>query len=229
MRSIVQSVGDGGVNHADDVFTVQMLLNHVDHASGGPSPALDVDGLVGPLTIGAIHAFQQRNLGFSDGLVEPGRATLHALTGFFRDPDAFPSDLVAGVGAAPVPHRLVHRDVRCRERLSLANLPSLAPLHGAFAAGVDLLSCSVAFIGPGKGDGTVFLLPDGPDPRHVRARIDGHPVLPARLGRLRPGLRPVGGHRADLRSSWRRGQRRALPEVLAPARTRLPDQRPGHP
>lgn len=44
----------------------------------------------------------------------------------------------------------------CRENLTLANLAVLSVLRGQFVAGVDLFSCSVAFIAPGPGDGNVF-------------------------------------------------------------------------
>ncbi|WP_125490561.1 peptidoglycan-binding protein [Streptomyces sp. WAC 04229] len=203
-----ESVGEGGINAPDDVFTVQMLLNHVDSAAGGPTPPLDVDGLVGPKTVGGIRRFQLLQLGFQDGLVEPGKNTFKALKGFFRAPEAFPDEVVAGDGGFR-PHRLVYRDVRlagnkpagdtvievdadtplqwfldssahtaehtadpvrlklmahgapafvrfCKENLSTANLPRLAVLKNKFAAGVDLFSCSAAFIGPGNSDGNVF-------------------------------------------------------------------------
>ncbi|WP_425246947.1 hypothetical protein [Streptomyces sp. NEAU-NA10] len=208
VRELSGSVGESGVNAADDVFTVQMLMNHVGPGSGGPNPPLQVDGLVGPNTIGAIRRFQQVRLGFQDGLVEPGRLTFRTLKEFFTAPDAFPDEAVAGP-AAIRQHRLVYRDVRllgnrpagdtvievnfdtplqwfldsaadtvahtaepvrlklmahgapafvqfCRENLSLANLPLLAVLRDKFRAGVDLFSCSAAFIGPGPNDGNVF-------------------------------------------------------------------------
>ena len=111
MRSIVASVGENGTNEVDDVFTVQMLLNHVPSAQGGPAPPLDVDGIVGTKTISAIRRFQLLQLGFEDGLVEPEHATISALAGFFQAPEAFPDEAFAGPGALAV-HRLVYRDVR---------------------------------------------------------------------------------------------------------------------
>ncbi|MGW7610497.1 peptidoglycan-binding domain-containing protein [Streptomyces sp. NPDC054766] len=208
IREISESVGEGGANAPDDVFTVQMLLNHVGPSAGGPNPPLQVDGLVGAKTTGAIRLFQETQLHFQDGLVEPGKVTFKALKGFFTSPDAFPDEAVAGSGAFRA-HRLVYRDVRllgnrpagdtvievnfdtplqwfldssadtvahtaepvrlklmahgapafvqfCRENLSLANLPVLAVLRDKFAMGVDLYSCSAAFIAPGNGDGNVF-------------------------------------------------------------------------
>lgn len=67
VRNLSEIVGEGGTNAPDDVFTVQMLLNHVDSAAGGPTPPLDVDGLVGPKTIGGIRRFQLLQLSFQDG------------------------------------------------------------------------------------------------------------------------------------------------------------------
>ncbi|MFD7283617.1 hypothetical protein ACFV80_43165 [Streptomyces sp. NPDC059862] len=210
VRDLTASVGEGGINQVDDVFTVQMLLNYVDPGSGGPTAQLDVDGMVGPLTISAIRRFQLTQLGFQDGLVEPARNTIKALRSFFVAPSAFPGEQAAG-SAAVRSHRLVYRDVRllgtrpagdtvievnfdtplqffidsaadtaastaepirlkimahgsaafvqfCSENLTLATLPRLAALRDAFGAGVDLFSCSAAFITPGQGDGNVFCM-----------------------------------------------------------------------
>jgi hypothetical protein len=59
-------------------MTVQSLLN----AKMPPGfPPLDVDGMVGPLTISAIENFQRRTVGMSspDGRVDPNGRTLQAL------------------------------------------------------------------------------------------------------------------------------------------------------
>lgn len=208
VRDLIKSVGDGGVNEPDDVFTVQMLLNHVGPGSGGPDPKVDVDGLVGTQTIDAIKQFQHAQFSFEDGLVEPGGATFSSLKGHWQEPEAFAEPLFAGPGALGR-HRLVYRDVRlegerpagdtvievnfdtplqwfldssantvahtadpvrlkimahgapgfvqfCIENLNFTTLPRLAVLRGKFAGGVDLFSCSVAFIKPGPGDGNMF-------------------------------------------------------------------------
>ena len=81
-RSISASVGYGGTNHNNDVITVQELLNRVPVYKGGPAPLLAVDGKCGPLTIGAIRKFQQTNLSFSDGRVDPGKQTITALNAY---------------------------------------------------------------------------------------------------------------------------------------------------
>ncbi len=66
------SVGKGGKNNQEDVKVVQELLNQ--HGA-----SLTVDGLIGPSTIAAIKAFQQAELGFADGRVDPGGKTWSAL------------------------------------------------------------------------------------------------------------------------------------------------------
>lgn len=72
------SVGKGGRNLTADVMLVQRLLNDVPPDKGGAQPQLEVDGIVGPLTLGAISKFQ-RTLGFSDGRVDPGGPTIARL------------------------------------------------------------------------------------------------------------------------------------------------------
>ena len=80
--SITASVGMGAVNNADDVSTVQELLNVVPPDQGGPVPPLAVDGLIGPNTIKAINKFQIKQLGFQDGRVDPGKDTIKRLNEF---------------------------------------------------------------------------------------------------------------------------------------------------
>ncbi len=85
--SISASVGSKGANRYDDVVTVQRLLNCVPPLEGGPSPAIAVDGLVGPRTIGAISRFQQHQFGWADGRVDPGQRTITKLNDFYTGPD----------------------------------------------------------------------------------------------------------------------------------------------
>jgi len=51
------SVGQGGSNGYEDTRAVQTALNAVPAILSGPDTPLDVDGRVGPLTIGAIRAY----------------------------------------------------------------------------------------------------------------------------------------------------------------------------
>ena len=73
------SVGFGGMNRKPDVETVQRLLNAVPVARGGPMPALDADGLCGPMTASAIRRFQQSNACPADGRIDAGKTTETAL------------------------------------------------------------------------------------------------------------------------------------------------------
>ena len=79
MKTIVASVGHGGLNRTDDVRLVQELLNR--HMQP-PQRPLVVDGVMSTRTIAAIEAFQRRvlNIHRSDGRIQPGDSTMVALT-----------------------------------------------------------------------------------------------------------------------------------------------------
>ena len=79
MKTIVASVGHGGLNRTDDVRRVQELLNR--HMQP-PQRPLVVDGVMSPRTIAAIEAFQHRvlNIHRPDGRIQPGDSTMVALT-----------------------------------------------------------------------------------------------------------------------------------------------------
>ncbi|MFI5566953.1 hypothetical protein ACIA6T_06165 [Streptomyces sp. NPDC051740] len=74
---ISQSVGRNGTNLRREVQYVQALLN-VFRVEGG-RPELALDGLVGPLTFGAIEEFQAAVTGIVDGRVDPGAQAITAL------------------------------------------------------------------------------------------------------------------------------------------------------
>lgn len=75
--ALVGSVGEGGGNVAEDVGLVQILLNSMLGLQG--KTLLAVDGIAGPLTIGAIRDFQAQFTGGRDGRVDPGGATFRTL------------------------------------------------------------------------------------------------------------------------------------------------------
>ena len=79
MKTIVASVGHGGLNRTEDVRLVQELLNRHLHP---PQRPLVVDGVMSPRTIAAIAAFQRRvlNMHHPDGHIQPGDCTIAALT-----------------------------------------------------------------------------------------------------------------------------------------------------
>jgi len=78
MKTIVASVGRGGLNRTEDVLLVQELLNHHSQA---PQRPLVVDGVMSSRTIAAIEAFQRRvvNIHRPDGRIDPGDRTMAAL------------------------------------------------------------------------------------------------------------------------------------------------------
>lgn len=92
-KQISAAVGLGGLNLAADVVTVQYLLNCVPAGEGGPEPELVLDGLIGPLTIGAINRFQKAQFGWQDGRVDPehkGGRTIVRLNDYDPVPDSLP-------------------------------------------------------------------------------------------------------------------------------------------
>lgn len=85
MRTILASVGRGGLNRSDDVRLVQELLNrHVRL----PQPPLVVNGVMDARTVAVLEAFQRRVLQMHrpDGRVEPGSPTLAALASQAEQP-----------------------------------------------------------------------------------------------------------------------------------------------
>jgi len=78
MKTIVASVGRGGLNRTEDVLLVQALLNR---HSQEPQRPLVVDGVMSSRTIAAIEAFQRRvvNIHRPDGRIDPGDRTMAAL------------------------------------------------------------------------------------------------------------------------------------------------------
>lgn len=77
-RALRGSVGNGGRNLSGDVQAVQFLLNAWQGLSA--SEFLDLDGIAGPLTCGAIASLQQAaGLRIIDGRVDPEGPTLEVL------------------------------------------------------------------------------------------------------------------------------------------------------
>ena len=78
MKTIVASVGRGGLNRTDDVRLVQELLNR--HLQPAQRP-LVVDGVMSPRTIAAIEAFQRHvvTMHRPEGRIDPGDRTIAAL------------------------------------------------------------------------------------------------------------------------------------------------------
>jgi hypothetical protein len=84
---LTASVGEGGRNAPDDVRVVQSKLNGVSTDQGGPLPLLDVDGICGPKTKGAILHFQRRYPAelISDGRIDRDKNTWKKLVAVSGD------------------------------------------------------------------------------------------------------------------------------------------------
>ncbi|KAA0256268.1 hypothetical protein FBQ97_10815 [Acidobacteria bacterium ACD] len=95
------SVGLGGVNRWEDVLTVQRLLNGTPPEQGGPVPKLPEDGIVSQRLILAIAAFQRKQVGWSDGRVDPGGETIRRLQAINEMPAGKPSLAPLAVESIP--------------------------------------------------------------------------------------------------------------------------------
>jgi peptidoglycan hydrolase-like protein with peptidoglycan-binding domain len=93
MAEIGASVGVGGTNREEDVREIQVLLDATPAGQGGPNPVLDIDGWCGQETIAAIRAYQQKQFGWQDGRVDPGKNTIGRLNLTASGPDARPVPL----------------------------------------------------------------------------------------------------------------------------------------
>ena len=80
VKTILASVGRGGLNRSEDVRLVQELLNQ--HLQP-PQPPLVVNGVVDSRMLAVLEAFQRRvvQMPRPDGRVEPGSQTFAALAG----------------------------------------------------------------------------------------------------------------------------------------------------
>lgn len=68
-----------GMNKTEDVIVIQILLNRIPVAQGGPDPKLDADDKMGPNTQAAIDRFQKHHKLGSDGRIDPGGKMLAAI------------------------------------------------------------------------------------------------------------------------------------------------------
>src|SRR5688572_4487254 len=104
---ILAPVGANARNNDIDVETIQKLLNNVPPPIGPPSPLLAEDGDCGPLTIAAINRFQQKALGFQDGVIEPNRNTHRKLSDLAGSIPDIPSRRELAEGLVPIVQPIV--------------------------------------------------------------------------------------------------------------------------
>ncbi len=142
VNDITASVGLGGVNREADVRTIQRLLNGVPPLQGGPVPKLDVDGKVGQLTVNAIGGFQKKQIGWSDGRVDPGGQTWHHLQAIAEMSPGNPTLAPSAVSSIPAALHMIsmarlHLDVA---RLAFSGGPGGGLFGSANAAAAALVN-----------------------------------------------------------------------------------------
>jgi len=117
MDTISDSVGLNGINKPADARTVQRLLNQ-NHGRMPGSREIPVDGIVGPKTIAAISAFQEKVMKWKhpDGCVDPDGKTFKALVAGSEQakgghPDPAPAPMAAPGLEKPICFPLRTRNV----------------------------------------------------------------------------------------------------------------------
>lgn len=136
MKTIAFPVGVAGRNLADDVRTIQYLLNCVPKGGGGPSVPLALDGDIengvnALLTRTAIGALQKRWFGWSDIRIEPDSPMLRRLQAY----DPFPGVSIdqlriegrqPAAAAMPLPHEAAPKGKRISSSVGAGGF-NLAP------------------------------------------------------------------------------------------------------
>src|SRR3546814_416530 len=170
-RTISASVGDGGANRNSDIRTIQEMLNRVPPSWGGPAPALAVDGLIGPKTIGAIRNFQQIQLGTifnPDGRVDPGRRTIGRLNHIWDSAERPGGSF--HLSREPIDHIRQKTNMVCWAAAGTM----LCSARDRMCAPVEVVMTRTDSNDPGYGYLTMYQgnkgLPPGDTGRHTRAR-----------------------------------------------------------
>lgn len=125
------SVGNGGKNLPPDVLTIQVNLNRVPQARGGPAVPLEPDSKNGPRTVGAIADFQRHYFKWGDGRVDPKGQTHRQLEEVIA---SLPSTPDIGLGASPhaTPNAWPNEELRqAMKARVLSNLPPQVIESGA--------------------------------------------------------------------------------------------------
>jgi hypothetical protein len=120
---IAGSVGDGGLNEADDLYAVKKLLNGIPATRGGAYDSLDPEdtstsGAEWDRTVEAIQVFQKENprckgMFKPDGLVEPDKRTIRALRAEYYGNNPKP-DVGRILTVKPVEHQKGFSDERLK-------------------------------------------------------------------------------------------------------------------
>lgn len=181
------SVGLGGQNRPSDVKTIQVNLNRVPVSRGGPTPPLNPDAKIGPLTTGAIARFQKNYFGWGDGLITPGAQTHRQLETVINSLPSTPDIGLGGAGPATPdvwPNSGSQSDMI--ERV-LSNLPKTESLANARDWLEQLSPARLTIIDVALQEAT-------PRPGRV-SDMEGHTSLQ---------IDPWDGTRKRMRNGWRR-------------------------
>lgn len=170
-------VGPG--NLPEDVENVQKLLNISREKIGVPKVELVVDGKCGPKTIGAISEFQDSQMNFHDGIVEPGKTTIRRLNEIAAGGGGFGAMKQSAMEAVPLAMTWVAGATAALARLNSAIIKStpnnpdvqvinrhfhfdrlktpadfyLNKVRNVFRLSADVLSNGARYFQEGAGDG----------------------------------------------------------------------------
>lgn len=108
---ISASVGRGSMNRPNDVIVIQILLNRIAPADGGPDPTLDADGKIGPKTQEAIDNFQSHHKLGSDGRIGPGGKMLLKINQLVNESLTTPAPPPSLIPAPASPSREVSKAI----------------------------------------------------------------------------------------------------------------------
>jgi peptidoglycan hydrolase-like protein with peptidoglycan-binding domain len=198
------SVGVAGQNQQPDTQLVQTLLNAVPATRGGPAPALDVDGLCGPITNGAIRKFQQMNQCLADGRIDPGKTTEKALLAVLEALGKLAAILGGSAAPAPPPpappvQAGPNSPVR---RRFLAVVASLLPASGLTNGTKPAIGTNCGEF-PGKVFGKVpVLLPNEPGAFKIKVKGAGTLFLTSPTTWWEQLAQEVDAQHAPARKCW---------------------------
>lgn len=140
-NNISGSVGKGGTNNPEDVKKVQNLLN-----KNGCN--LAIDGVIGSATIEAITKFQISKLGFSDGIIEPGKNSWRVLSGQKPQLNNKPAATTSNNQPAVSPSTTLSASVGMRGTNNAADVLLVKTLLNKFGNNFSTTDASSSKVGP---------------------------------------------------------------------------------
>ena len=139
--SITGSVGQGGVNHAEDVRTIYTLFNTI------LPTALPVSDQVSAELIQSIHLFQQAFLSHPDGRIDVGGRTWRELLAAVDKPEATEISASVGEGGLNLPqdvrliyalfNKILSRPLAVSDQVSAELIQAIRDLQKTFLSHPD--------------------------------------------------------------------------------------------